>query len=89
MDLRNHDASDRKRWESVTDEMARVLREKSGAQRLAMTHRMWRFAYQIATRSVRGQHPDWTDSEVRKEVARRMSHGAVGSSQRLEEFARL
>lgn len=57
--------------------MAEVLRQKTGAERLAIAHRLWRFAYQLVSQSVRNQNLDWTDEEVRVEVARRMSHGAI------------
>ncbi len=61
----------------MTDEMAQVLRQKTGAERLAIAHRMWRFGYQLVSRSVKNQHPSWSEDQIRKEVARRMSHGAV------------
>jgi hypothetical protein len=66
-----------RRWECVTDEMAEVLRQKTGAERLAIADGMWRTAYKLVTQSVRNQHPTWTEDDVRREVARRMSHGAV------------
>ena len=66
-----------RRWESVTDEMAEVLRQKTGAERLAIAHRLWRFGYQLVSQSVKNQHPNWTEEEVRDEVAKRMSHGAI------------
>ncbi|WP_339749418.1 hypothetical protein [uncultured Rubinisphaera sp.] len=65
------------RWESISDEMTEVLRQKSGAERLAMAHRMWRFGYQLVNRSVRNQHSNWTEEQIQEEVARRMSHGAI------------
>ncbi len=77
MQPRMDKASRHRGWESVTDEMAAVLRQKTGAERLAMAHRMWRFAYQLVKQSVRNQHPSWSEDQVREEVARRMSHGAI------------
>jgi hypothetical protein len=65
------------RWESITDEMAEMLRQKSGAERLAIAHRMWRFGYQLVSQSVKNQNPLWTDGQIREEVAKRMSHGAI------------
>ncbi len=65
------------RWESVTDEMADVLRQKSGAERLAIALRMWRFAYQLVSQSVKNQNSNWTKDQIEKEVARRMSHGVI------------
>jgi len=64
-------------WGAVTDDMARLLRQKTGAERLAMAHRMWRFGFQLIRRSVKNQHPNWTREQVESEVSRRMSHGAV------------
>ena len=64
-------------WECVDDEMAEVLRQKTGAERLAIAHGMWRFAYRLVTQSVKNQYPDWTEEQRQQEVARRMSHGAV------------
>jgi len=64
-------------WESVSDEMAEVLRQKTGSERLAMAHRMWRFAFRMTTQAVKTQHPDWTQEQTEEEVARRMSHGAI------------
>lgn len=71
----NYTQSDR--WESVSDEMAEVFRQKTGAQRLAIAHSMWRFAFQVVSKSVENQYPDWTDDQRQAEVARRMSHGAI------------
>ena len=61
----------------MTEEMVAVLRQKTGAERLAIAHRMWRFGYQLVSQSVKNQNPSWSDDEIREEVARRMSHGAV------------
>ncbi|MGE0607796.1 MAG: hypothetical protein AB7O62_11950 [Pirellulales bacterium] len=72
------DQQDRtRRWESVTDEMAQVLRQKTGAERLAIANGMWRFAFQLVSLSVKNQHPTWTEDLIRQEIARRMSHGAI------------
>jgi hypothetical protein len=37
--------------------MAEVLRQKTGAERLAIAHRLWRFAYKLVTQSVKSQNP--------------------------------
>ena len=57
------------------DEMVTLFRAKTGAERLRMAFGMWRTAKLIVTAGVRDQHPEWTDAEVEREVARRMSHG--------------
>ncbi len=72
----NRDASDKhRRWESVSPEMAEILRQKTGAERLEIAHGLWRMAYKFCTQSVMNQHPTWTEEQVRREVAWRMSGG--------------
>jgi hypothetical protein len=65
------------RIEVVDDAMAEVLRKKSAAERLAIGHRLWAFARDMIDQVVRSEHPEWTEAETRREVARRLSHGAV------------
>ena len=62
-------------FEIPDDAMAALLRAKSGTERLRMAFGMWRTARLIVTAGVRDQHPEWTDAQVGREVARRMSHG--------------
>lgn len=69
--------SSRPAWESVTDEMAQVLREKTGAERLAIADGMWRSVRKMLLRKLRADHPDWSEEECSRETVRRMSHGAV------------
>ncbi len=68
---------DRERFEAVSDEMAAVLRTKTPSERLAIAHGMWRFARSMILGAVKKEHPDWTDHRIEREVARRLSHGAV------------
>lgn len=65
------------RVEIIDDAMAAVLRAKSPAERLAIANGMWRSARRIIEAVLRAEQPDWTDEQIRREVARRMSHGAV------------
>jgi hypothetical protein len=72
------DASSRTFTDVVLDDkMAAILRNKSPAERLASAFSMWRFARDTIRRNVARQHPGWSAAEVDREVARRMSHGAV------------
>jgi hypothetical protein len=57
--------------------MVEVLRKKTGAERLAIAFGMFTMAREMLTASLRARHPDWTDDQVRREVAHRLSHGAV------------
>jgi hypothetical protein len=63
--------------EMMDDAMAEVLRAKSPAERLAIADGMWRSAVRMIEAILRAERPDWTDDEIRREIARRMSHGAV------------
>ena len=61
----------------LDDRMAELLRAKTEAERFAMIDRSWRFARQMIQAMIVHEHPDWSEDQVRREVARRMSHGAV------------
>lgn len=63
--------------EILDDRMAEILRRKTPAERLEMAFAMWRFAQELVRDSVRASHPDWSEAKIRRETARRMSHGAV------------
>ncbi len=63
--------------EVMDEAMATVLREKTGAERLAIANRMWISAREMLTCNLRAKHPDWDDRQVKREVARRLSHGLV------------
>ena len=66
---------DLSRIEVLDDAMAEVLRTKTEAERLAIAHRLWEHARSMLEAMVRREHPQWTDEEVGREVARRLSHG--------------
>ncbi len=63
--------------EVMDEAMAVVLRQKTGAERLAISQRMWTSARDMLICHLRGQHPDWNDRQIRREAARRLSHGLV------------
>lgn len=63
--------------EIVSHEMAAILRAKTPAERMKIVFGMWDFAKSMVIQSTRAAHPEWTDLEVQRHVARRMSHGAV------------
>jgi Rv0078B-related antitoxin len=63
--------------EVVDHQMAAILREKSPGERLAITHGLWRSTRNLLRCAIRAQQPDWSDEQIQREVARRMSHGAV------------
>ena len=52
-----------------------ILRSKTPAERLAQAFRMWETARLMTRSSVRQQYPNWSDEQVLKESAKRLSHG--------------
>lgn len=68
---------DERNIEVIDDDMARVLREKTPQQRLAMAFGLWTSAKRQITNYLRSEHPDWNESMIHKEVAKRLSHGAI------------
>ena len=63
--------------EVLTEDIAAVLREKTGAERLAIADGLFRQARQMLLHHLRARHPDWDDQQIAHEAARRLSHGAV------------
>jgi Rv0078B-related antitoxin len=66
-----------RRIQILDDKMAELLRARTESERFAMIDRSWRFARQMIQAMIIHEHPDWSEDQVRREVARRMSHGAV------------
>lgn len=64
------------RFEIVDDEMAAVLRQKTGAERLEIAFGMIRSARTMLENHFRSQHPDWSEEQVQMEASRRIAaHG--------------
>jgi hypothetical protein len=61
----------------IDDQMADVLRPKTPLERLEMAESMQRMARGLIRDKLRLDHPDWTAEQIDREVARRISHGAV------------
>ncbi|MBN1590981.1 MAG: hypothetical protein JW888_15820 [Pirellulales bacterium] len=64
-------------FDVMDDAMATVLREKTEQERLEIGFGMWHFARTMIREVVRAEHPNWTDEAIQRQVAKRMSHGAV------------
>lgn len=60
--------------EVVDEAIAEILRRKTPAQRVAMILDAECAMRHVVAGGVRHAHPDWDDQQVRREVARRMSH---------------
>ena len=65
---------DPRRIEVMDDEMAAVLRAKSGAERLQIAFGMFESARRMLTSMLKADHPDWSEERLRREVARRLAH---------------
>ena len=72
--------ADPSKWEMVDDAMAAILRRKSEAERLAIAFGMSRFVQQMIQANLSAEHPEWTAEQIRREAARRSSHGAACAS---------
>ena len=68
---------DLRQIEVVDDDMARVLRAKTGVERLRIAWSMFSSARRMLTHHLTAEHPDWSEAEIHREAARRLSHGAI------------
>ena len=68
---------DWRKIEVVDDEMAEVLRRKTGAERLQIASGMYASARRMLISNLEHEHPDWDAERINREAARRLSHGAV------------
>ncbi len=62
--------------EVVDEDVAAVLRTKSATERISIAAAAHRTARLMTEAQVRRMHPDLTDAEVSREVARRLTRGA-------------
>jgi hypothetical protein len=58
--------------EVLDDDIAAVLREKTPAERVAMAADANETARKLVAAGIRHFHPDWSERQVEREVARRM-----------------
>jgi hypothetical protein len=63
--------------EVVDDTMAEILRHKSPAERIRIGFTLWTSAHDMLMVHLGKTHAGWGHEELEKEVARRLSHGAV------------
>ena len=59
--------------EVINDDVADMLRRKSGFERWAAVDAMCKAARELIEWSVRTNHPDWESRQVDHEVARRIA----------------
>jgi hypothetical protein len=58
--------------------LTEALRSMTPAERIAQVDAMWRSLRTMILSQLRRDHPEWAERKLSQEVARRMSHGAVG-----------
>ena len=63
--------------EMVEEAMAKVLRRKTPAERIAIGFSLWESARAFLTAHLEKSHPAWDENQVESEVAKRLSHGAA------------
>jgi hypothetical protein len=68
---------DPRRIEVVDDDVVRVLREKTAAERIAIGFAANRTVRLVIEGALRSDHPGWDDARIRAEVARRMLNGTT------------
>jgi hypothetical protein len=61
--------------EVIDDTLAAIYRNMSGSQRLRIASDMYASARKMLMNHLRTIHPDWNESEITRETARRLSHG--------------
>lgn len=65
------------RFEVIDDQMAEILSHKTDWQRLRSVDAFWKSARAVIKAAVRTEHPDWDSKAVDREIARRISNGAL------------
>ncbi len=60
----------------VDEEMAAVLRGKTGVERLRIAWGLRESAQRMLASYLKSEHPDWSEEQVLAEVARRLSQAA-------------
>lgn len=75
--MAEHLRLDRGQIEVVDDLMADVLRSKTPAERIRIGFGLWMSARHMLTVHLTKVHPDWSGEKIQREVARRLSHGAI------------
>lgn len=67
---------DPSRIEILDPAVARILRDKTPAEKMRQMADADRCARTILTHTIRQAHPSWNDTEIAAEVVRRIRHGS-------------
>lgn len=63
--------------EVIDDIMAEILRRKTPAERIKIGFGIWTSARNMLIAHLKSLRPEWNTERLEREVARRISHGAV------------
>jgi hypothetical protein len=63
--------------EVANDARAEILRHKTPAEGIRIGFTLWTPACNMLITHLERTHPEWNNDRVKKEVARRLSHGAI------------
>ena len=68
---------EQRRIEVMDNVQAEILKKKTPAERIRIGASFWTSAFAMLAAHLRKIHPEWPDEKIRREVAGRLSHGAV------------
>jgi len=68
---------DRGQIEAVDDQMAEVLRNKTPAERIQIGFNIWESVRNMLRVHLKTTRPEWNEERLNREVAGRLSYGAV------------
>ncbi len=68
---------DKGQVEVLDDIMADILRHKTPAERISIGFGLWVAARDMLALHLHQIHPQWTEEQLRHEIVRRLSHGAI------------
>ncbi len=76
-EMPKHIRLDRGQIEVVDDAMAKILRQKTPAERIRIGFNLSKSVRSMLRVHLRRTHPEWSAEAIEKEVARRISRGTV------------
>jgi Rv0078B-related antitoxin len=62
--------------EVMDEDVAHVIRAKSGAERLKIASDIYSRTREMLMGQLKAQHPDWDEKRLMREAAKILSHGA-------------
>ena len=68
---------DLRRIEVVDRASAEIMRRLSGGEKMRLACQMGDRLRRMVRRQVEREHPEWTEEQVRRELARRAGHGSA------------